>query len=95
LLARPRLRETRPDAPSVRGVVSVAVPDANVTINRDIGAAQVVTKDSQTGFTVYADVAAAKELVNVVKGVTSMLILPGTFNFPVICQPACSNSTTA
>lgn len=69
MLARPRLRETRPDAPSVRGVVSVAVPDANVTINRDIGAAQVVTKDSQTGFTVYADVAAAKELVNLVKGV--------------------------
>jgi hypothetical protein len=32
------------------------------------GAAQVVTKDSQTGFTVYADVAAAKELVNLVKG---------------------------
>ena len=51
-----------------QGVVSVAVPDANVTINRDIGAAQVVTKDSQTGFTVYADVAAAKELVNLVKG---------------------------
>jgi filamentous hemagglutinin len=51
------------------GTLSVGVPDSAVTINRDIDQAQVVTKDKQTGFTVYADVAAAKELVSLVKGV--------------------------
>jgi filamentous hemagglutinin len=48
-----------------QGTLTVGVPTENVTINRDVDAAQVVTKDKQTGFTVYADVAAAKELVTV------------------------------
>jgi filamentous hemagglutinin len=52
-----------------QGTLTVGVPAENVTINRDIDQAQVVTKDKQTGFTVYADVAAAKELVSLVKGV--------------------------
>lgn len=51
-----------------QGVTSVAVPDANVTFNRNIDQAQVVTKDSQTGFTVYIDPAAIKEVVALVKG---------------------------
>ncbi|MEK6636849.1 MAG: hypothetical protein AABY88_02075 [Pseudomonadota bacterium] len=52
-----------------QGTLTVGVPDANVTINRDVDASQVVTKDKSTGFTLYADVAAFKELVSTVKGV--------------------------
>jgi Hemagglutinin repeat len=61
-----------------QGVVSVAIPGANVTINRDIGASQVVTKESQTGFTVYIDPAAIKEVVALAKGDTkNSVILQG------------------
>jgi hypothetical protein len=52
-----------------QGTLTVGVPTENVTINRDTDQSQVVTKDKQTGFTVYVDVAAAKELVSLVKGV--------------------------
>lgn len=52
-----------------QGTLNVGVPNSAVTINRDITQSQVVTKDRQTGFTLYADVAAAKELVSLVKGV--------------------------
>ena len=64
-----------------QGVLNVGAPDSNVTLsdgrntasaaalNRDISASQVVTKDKSTGFTLYADVAAAKELVSTVKGI--------------------------
>jgi filamentous hemagglutinin len=51
-----------------QGTLTVGVPDTNVTINRDIDQAQVVTKDKQTGFTVYADVAAIREVVALAKG---------------------------
>jgi hypothetical protein len=52
-----------------QGTITVGVPGENVTVNRDIDQSQIVTKDKQTGFTVNVDVAAAKELVSLVKGV--------------------------
>jgi filamentous hemagglutinin len=52
-----------------QGVLNVGVPSENVTINRDVTQSQVVTKDKSTAFTVNADIAAAKELVSLVKGV--------------------------
>jgi Hemagglutinin repeat len=64
-----------------QGTLAVGVPAENVTINRDIDQAQVVTKDKQTGFTVYADVAAAKELVSLAKGETkNSVVLQGVNN---------------
>jgi filamentous hemagglutinin len=61
-----------------QGTLTVGVPTESVTINRDVDAAQVVTKDKQTGFTVYADVAAIREVVAVAKGDTkNSVILQG------------------
>lgn len=51
-----------------QGQVSIAVPAANVTINRDLNQSQVVTKDSATGFSVYLDEAAIRETVALLKG---------------------------
>jgi len=54
-----------------QGAITVGDP-ANSTalsgINRDIDASQVVTKDSQTGFTVYIDEAAIRETVAIATG---------------------------
>jgi filamentous hemagglutinin len=47
------------------GAVTVGKPAAGTdlpAVNRDIGAAKVVTRESATGFTVYADEAAAREV---------------------------------
>ncbi len=64
-----------------QGVLSVGVPDANVSadaaallrqpanVNRDIDQSQIVTKDTSTAFKVHADPAALRELVSLVKGI--------------------------
>jgi hypothetical protein len=54
-----------------QGSLTVGVPDANVTINRDVDASQVVTKDKSTGFTVYVDPAAIREVVALARGDTA------------------------
>lgn len=64
-----------------QGTLTVGVPDANVTINRDIDQSQVVTKDKQTGFTVNIDPAAIREVAALVSGdKQNSVILQGVSN---------------
>jgi hypothetical protein len=51
-----------------QGTLSVGVPDSAVTINRDVDKAQVVTKDKSSGFTLYADPAAIREVIALARG---------------------------
>ncbi len=64
-----------------QGVVTVVDPASSTPlpdVNRDLGQAQVVTKDTESGFSVYVDVGAAKELAALVSGETrNSVILQG------------------